>query len=49
MVVGDIPVDTCKNLVVLLVGGEAVPRTCVISILVLYMLVHTLKVGNSTL
>ena len=49
MIVGNVPVDAGKNLVVFLVGREAGPRTGVISVLVLNMLAHALKVGKSTL
>ena len=49
MIVGNVPVDAGKNLVVFLVGREAGSRTGVISVLVLNMLAHALKVGKSTL
>ena len=49
MVVVDVPVDASKNLVVFLVSRETGPRACVISVLVLHMLAHSLKVVFRTL
>ena len=38
MLIGDVPVDTGQQLVVALVSREAGPRTCIITILVGYII-----------
>ena len=47
MLVGDIPVETDQELVVLLVGGESGVGTCIIVITVGHVILDRLKVGQS--
>ena len=47
MIIGDVPVDTGKQLVVALVGREIGIRTSVVTVLVHHMLLHALHVGDS--
>ena len=46
VVIGDVPVDAGKEFVVALIGWEVGIRTCVISIFVLHVFLHSSQVGQ---